>query len=255
MQRSFCIRSERPPALGGCAGQSPDDARATAPESRSPTTTGECVTATAQVPDPTARRPRRGPRGPYAAGRESQRAIVDAARTVFAERGFRAGSLREVGERAGVSAANVVHHFGSKEGLLVAVLDARDESNGEELLELFGRGELVRGLRGLVRANSLERDLTRLYTTLGTEALDPGHPAHAYFRTRYTDIRGYLASGIEQARRIGALPPGPDAREVAASLLAVMDGLQTQWLLDESFDMAAAFDAYLVSIGARVDAG
>ena len=148
-----------------------------------------------------------------------------------------------------------MHHFGSKEGLLLAVLEARDESNGEELLELFGRGELVRGLRGLVRANSLERDLIRLYTTLGTEATDPAHPAHDHFRTRYADIRGYLASGIEQARRTGALPPGPDAGEVAASLLAVMDGLQTQWLLDESFDMAAAFDAHLVSIGARLDAG
>jgi AcrR family transcriptional regulator len=213
------------------------------------------VTATAQVPDPSSDRSRRGPRGPYAAGREAQRAIVDAARTVFAERGFRAGSLREVGERAGVSAANVVHHFGSKEGLLLAVLEARDEGNAAELPELFARGELVRGLRNLVRANSLERDLIRLYTTLGTEATDPGHPAHDHFRTRYADIRGYLASGIEQARRTGALPPGPDAGEMAASLLAVMDGLQTQWLLDETFDMATAFDAHLASIGARMDAG
>jgi AcrR family transcriptional regulator len=213
------------------------------------------VTATAQVPEPPADRRPRGPRGPYAAGREARRAIVDAARTVFAERGFRAGSLRDVGERAGVSAANVVHHFGSKEGLLLAVLEARDERSGEELLELFGRGELVRGLRALVRTNSLERDLIRLYTTLGTEAANPAHPAHDYFRTRYADIRGYLASGIEQARSTGALPPGPDAREVAASLLAVMDGLQTQWLLDETFDMAAAFDAHLVSIGARLDRG
>ena len=163
------------------------------------------MTATAQVPDPTSDRARRGPRGPYAAGREAQRAIVDAARTVFAERGFRAGSLREVGERAGVSAANVVHHFGSKEGLLLAVLEARDEGNGAELPELFGRGELVRGLRGLVRANSLERDLIRLYTTLGTEATDPAHPAHDYFRTRYADIRGYLAVGD----RAGAREPAP----------------------------------------------
>jgi AcrR family transcriptional regulator len=213
------------------------------------------MTATAQVPDPAPDRARRGPRGPYAAGREAQRSIVDAARTVFAERGFRAGSLREVGERAGVSAANVVHHFGSKEGLLLAVLDARDEGNAAELPELFGRGELVRGLRTLVRANSLERDLIRLYTILGVEATDPGHPAHDHFRTRYADIRGYLTAGIEQARSTGALPPGPDAGEMAASLLAVMDGLQTQWLLDESFDMVTAFDAHLGSIGARLDAG
>jgi AcrR family transcriptional regulator len=213
------------------------------------------VTATAQEPDLSSERSRRGPRGPYAAGREAQRSIVDAARIVFAERGFRAGSLREVGERAGVSAANVVHHFGSKEGLLFAVLEARDERNAAELPELFEHGELVRGLRALVRANSRERDLIRLYTILGTEATDPAHPAHEYFRSRYADIRGYLASGIEQARRTGAFPAGPDAREVAASLLAVMDGLQTQWLLDETFDMATAFDAHLVSLGARLDAG
>ena len=106
-----------------------------------------------------------------------------------------------------------------------------------------------------MRTNALERDLIRLYTTLGAEATDPAHPAHDHFRTRYADIRGYLTSGVEQARDTGALPPGPDAGEVAASLLAVMDGLQTQWLLDESFDMAAAFDAHLVSIGARLDAG
>jgi len=212
------------------------------------------VTATAQVPEPTSHRRRRGPRGPYAAGREARRAIVDAARVVFAERGFRAGSLRDVGERAGVSAANVVHHFGSKEGLLVAVLEARDEGSGEDLLVLFRRGELVRGLRGLVRANALERDMIRLYTTLGAEAMDTAHPAHHHFRTRYADIRGYLTSGVEKARETGALPPGPDARGVAASLLAVMDGLQTQWLLDETFDMAVAFDAHLVSIGARLDA-
>jgi AcrR family transcriptional regulator len=213
------------------------------------------VTATAQAPEPTSDRRPRGPRGPYAAGREAQRAIVEAARTVFAERGFRAGSLRDVGERAGVSAANVVHHFGSKHGLLLAVLEARDEASGEELLQLFGRGELVPGLRGLVRANSLQRDLIRLYATLGSEAADPAHPAHDHFRTRYADIRGHLASGIERARETGALPPGPDAGEVAAGLLAVMDGLQTQWLLDETFDMAAAFDAHLVSIGARLDPG
>jgi AcrR family transcriptional regulator len=213
------------------------------------------VTATVHVPDPGSDRSRRGPRGPYAAGREAQRAIVDAARTVFAERGFRSGSLREVGERAGVSAANVVHHFGSKDALLVAVLEARDLGSGVGLLALFRRGEIVDGLRELVRANSLDRDLVRLYTTLAAEATDPAHPAHEYFRTRYADVRGYLASGIEQARRTGTLPPGPDAGELASSLLAVMDGLQTQWLLDESFDMTAAFDAHLVSIGARMDAG
>jgi hypothetical protein len=33
-----------------------------------------------------------------------------------------------------------------------------------------------------------------------------------------------------------------------------MDGLQTQWLLDSSFDMSAAFDAHLLSMGIELDA-
>jgi AcrR family transcriptional regulator len=193
---------------------------------------------------------RRGPRGPYAAGREAQRTIVDAARAVFAERGFRAGSLRDVGERAGVSAANVLHHFGSKERLLVAVLEARDAGGGDELLDRFRHGEITSALRGLVLANSRDRDVVRLFATLAAEATDPGHPAHDYFRTRYAEIRSYVTTAIEHAREQGSLPPGPDAELVASSLVAVMDGLQTQWLLDETFDMTAAFDAHLRSIGA-----
>ncbi len=212
------------------------------------------MTAAAEEPEAPVETRRRGPRGPYAAGREAQRSIVDAARAVFAERGFRAGSLRDVGERAGVSAANVLHHFGSKEGLLVAVLEAREASTGPELLERFRRGELVPALRELVRANALDRDVLRLYTILGVEATDASHPAHDHFHTRYSDIRTYLSAAVEEARRYGSLPPGPDAALVAAGLVAVMDGLQTQWLLDETFDMVVAFDAHLRSIGARWDA-
>ena len=211
------------------------------------------MTAAEQEPGTPADPRRRGPRGPDAAGREAQRAIIDAARAVIAQHGYRDGSLRDVCERAGVSAANVVDHFGSKEGLLVAVLAAREESSGQELLDRFRQGEVVPALRALVRANTLDRDVLRLYTTLGAEATDSAHPAHEYFRTRYSDNRAYLTAAIEEARRRGALPPGPDAWLLAASLLAVMDGLQTQWLLDEAFDMAAAFDAHLVSIGARLD--
>lgn len=43
--------------------------------------------------------------------------IVGAAMELFAAEGFRATTLRAIGERAGVSAALVVHHFGGKDGL------------------------------------------------------------------------------------------------------------------------------------------
>lgn len=51
--------------------------------------------------------------------------MLDAARAEFAARGFDAVTLRRVAARAGVDAAMVTHHFGSKGGLFRAALDVR----------------------------------------------------------------------------------------------------------------------------------
>jgi AcrR family transcriptional regulator len=48
--------------------------------------------------------------------------IVDAARTLFAERGYAACRVADVARRAGMSAGNVYWHFDSKEALLAAIL-------------------------------------------------------------------------------------------------------------------------------------
>jgi AcrR family transcriptional regulator len=50
--------------------------------------------------------------------------LVDVARGVFAERGFEATALEEVAERAGISRPILYSHFGDKQGLFEAVVDA-----------------------------------------------------------------------------------------------------------------------------------
>ncbi|ATB40422.1 TetR family transcriptional regulator [Cystobacter fuscus] len=50
-------------------------------------------------------------------------AILDAAQTLFATRGFANTGVREVAELAGVNSALVGRYFGSKEGLFRATLD------------------------------------------------------------------------------------------------------------------------------------
>ncbi|MCJ2180510.1 TetR/AcrR family transcriptional regulator [Novosphingobium album (ex Hu et al. 2023)] len=59
--------------------------------------------------------------------RETTRlAIIEAAETLFAERGIDAVSLREIGAAAGAKNTAVVsYHFGDKEGLLDAILHSR----------------------------------------------------------------------------------------------------------------------------------
>jgi AcrR family transcriptional regulator len=189
-------------------------------------------------------------RGPYVSGREARRTILDAARAVFAEHGFRGGVLRDVADRAGVSAGNIIHHFGSKEGLLVELLGERDL--GDSMALHATSAGFVAGLRDLVRRNAADRGIVHLFTTLAAEATASDHPAHQFFIDRYAGIRRVATEGIESAREQGTMPPGPPAAQLAAGLLAVMDGLQTQWLLDPDFDMVAAFEAHLTAIGATL---
>jgi AcrR family transcriptional regulator len=67
--------------------------------------------------NPTTKTPRTGRRAGESTSRE---AILEAARRLFAERGFDGASLRAIGAEAGVDAALVVHFFGSKAKLLTA---------------------------------------------------------------------------------------------------------------------------------------
>lgn len=49
--------------------------------------------------------------------------ILDAALALFSHRGYRATSIREIAERAGVSTGNVYHHFRDKDTIFKALLD------------------------------------------------------------------------------------------------------------------------------------
>ena len=65
--------------------------------------------------------PRRAGRRPGASG--TREAIADAARRLFAERGFDRTSLRAVADEAAVDQALVSHFYGSKQQLFVAVVE------------------------------------------------------------------------------------------------------------------------------------
>ena len=56
-------------------------------------------------------------------GVERRTRILDAALELFAEQGFILTSLPMIAERVGITHAGILHHFGSKEGVLRALLD------------------------------------------------------------------------------------------------------------------------------------
>jgi AcrR family transcriptional regulator len=57
----------------------------------------------------------------WARTEHTQRALLDAAREVFTERGFAEASIAEVVQRAGSSVGSLYHHFGGKSELFIAL--------------------------------------------------------------------------------------------------------------------------------------
>ncbi|MFJ6158604.1 TetR/AcrR family transcriptional regulator [Pseudarthrobacter sp. NPDC092184] len=195
--------------------------------------------------------PRRGrPRGSYAKTEARRQEILAAAFEVFSTSGYRAGSLKDVADKVGLSQAGLLHHFPSKEALLEALLTLRDEESAERLGTSEAKGmDLLRGLVELTRYNTTIPGLVSLYCVLSAEATDPDHPAHEYFLRRYTWVREIIAEAFEEVGRQGRLRPGVVPLAATRQLVALMDGLQVQWLLDkESVDMPAEVVSFLESI-------
>jgi AcrR family transcriptional regulator len=75
----------------------------------------------------------------------TRESLLDAAESLFSERGIQAGSLRAITERAGANLAAVHYHFGSKQGLVRAVFSRRLAPLNEERLRRLGRCEETGG--------------------------------------------------------------------------------------------------------------
>jgi AcrR family transcriptional regulator len=191
-------------------------------------------------------------RGSYSKGRAKRAEILREAVLVFAGSGYRGGSLKEIADRVGLSQAGLLHHFSSKEQLLAEVIAERD---AEDIARLARDEQTVSGwaalnqMVALVRHNATVPGLVQLYATLSGEAVAEDHPAHPQFVDRYRRVREHLRVALVQAQAEGDVATDVDAAAAAAGLVALMDGLQTQWLLEPAaVDMAAAFEAALLRL-------
>jgi AcrR family transcriptional regulator len=186
-------------------------------------------------------------RGEYAKSAERRQQIVDAAVEVFSSAGYRKGSLRDVADKVGLSQAGLLHHFPSKEHLLEAVLSWRDDVTARQMGEPFPEGlDFLRALVQTAAYNATTPELVELHVIVSAEGTSADHPARGYFVGRYTYVIGLTRQAFERAAEEGQLRPGIDCASAARTLIALMDGLQVQWLLaPEGVDMADDLRRYL----------
>lgn len=173
-----------------------------------------------------------------AAARKQQ--IVTEADVLIRERGFQALSIAAVAEACGVSRMGVLHHVGSKENLLIEIIEAKERETTVEIAALIGRSghqDTRQVLDVLMARNMRHREVIHLFTVLAAESINPEHPAHEYFAHRLQRGARLLAPLFAEHSET--------PEHMALEILSYMDGLQLNWLRDPSIDIAARWNDFL----------
>lgn len=179
-------------------------------------------------------------RGSYAKGIARRQEILDRAIEVFARRGSDGTSLRAVAREIGVSHAALTHYFSSREALLVEVY--REAERQTRLRDPHGIDDsVVEVMASSASRNHAVPGLVQLYSTLVAMALESGHPeATRFVSERFATARAALGERVRRNQSAGLLRDDLDPQTVAALVIAASDGLQSQWLLDDTAPQDAA---------------
>jgi len=167
--------------------------------------------------------------------------ILAAAQRVLVEKGFGGLTLRAVARESGDNSAMVQYYFGSKDGLVEAMIDSVFRDDQEEAATIMGAvpreerlGRFVDGLRTIGSSRSF-----RVFFDILPYAL------------RIDGLHTRMARTYEWYRRLKRnwLPPeqtsSPAEEEVLLAVAelatAVVDGLAIQELIDDSVDRERAY--------------
>ena len=181
--------------------------------------------------------------------KKSKERIVQEANRLFGIYGYSGTRMSDIAEAAGLTLPGLLHHFANKEELLVNVLEDRDRADQKFYEVLFkdsaGKNPLD-VLYSLVQHNQTIPEIVRMFTVMSAESITPEHPGHEYFVRRYRYFREQYLSLLKESQTSGQIRSDINTEELGLLVMAVMDGLQLQWLLDpEKVNMTAAFNTFV----------
>jgi AcrR family transcriptional regulator len=186
---------------------------------------------------------KRKPRGPYRKSGERREQILTAAYEAVDEYGERA-SLQDIADRVGVTQPALTYYFPTRDDLLLAVLERRDVTGKSTAQPAGPTGGMAENMVAGARHTTDHPGLAKLYVTLSAAATGAESPAHAYFVERYRNLAAEVAPELEAQQEKGALRADVPIEHLARALLAVLDGLQVQWMHDPSVDIAAIAETF-----------
>ncbi|CAN5723959.1 TetR/AcrR family transcriptional regulator [soil metagenome] len=173
---------------------------------------------------------------------ESRTRLLVAAWDLLAEGGSRATTVQAVSERAGISRGSISWHFGSKEGLIVAVVNSAFDMLGERIAAVFDSPG-PHGWDAVLNAQSvmLADERFQIFGILAMEAVTEKGPVADAFAEGHRRIRDLYADYIAEH---GLVSGGVDPVDAATALRALTLGLNIHRRFDgDVITLAKAFMA------------
>jgi AcrR family transcriptional regulator len=175
--------------------------------------------------------------------------LLAAAAELFAERGYRQTSLADIGKVAGYSHGLVTRRFGSKQGLIVALLDHMiTDWTQRALRPSLERRTGIEGIRAFYAAfcrnASANSSNLRALESLMFEGLW-GEPElkerlGVVEKDGHAQFRDLVQSGI----RAGTVRADVDADAIALMTASSLRGATYRWLLEDDFDLCATLQTF-----------
>lgn len=186
-------------------------------------------------------------------GTDTRERIVAAAAKLFYGEGIRAVSVDAVAAKAEVTKRTLYYHFASKDDLVAAYLETRDQPNLAVYRRWFGEteGDMAARIRGIF--DNLARSARHPkwkgcgYLRTSAELANmPGHPAMKAGAAHKKNVEDWLAGLFEEDRL-------PEARKLARQVVLLLDGSFAVVLLhrDPSY-METAGEAAAALVAAAV---
>ncbi|MFI2365211.1 TetR/AcrR family transcriptional regulator [Promicromonospora sp. NPDC019610] len=187
-------------------------------------------------PESTGPEGRSRPRGRYPKGILRRQQILDRTIGVFAELGSEGTSLRAIGEAIGVSHAALRRYFETREELFLEVLREKDR---QALADARESGAAPTDFTAHLEAYARRTPgLMALRHSMVARALESDNEhSRTFFVERYRSLRDEALTILRVAQAAGTVRSDISPQVAASLVIAAMDGLSTQWLLDPDVDM------------------
>jgi len=170
-----------------------------------------------------------------ARGRARREQLINVALAAFADEGFRGASLAAIAQEVGISEPGLLHHFPSKKDLLLGVLEFHESRGVRRMAEVArSGGTFADKMLGIARGHEADPSFIRLFTVLAAESANSEHPAHDWFVERYRVVRGRFRDDVVREQEEGRMRADVDPDDVARLIVAVLDGLELQFLLEHA---------------------